>query len=85
MYKDFYNEELSESQEPKTNNQNPAPKPNFGDLISQYPVELHPTYQKRMEVWLKACSLKMQLNEVSILPTNEKQDIWDSFQVVEIA
>ena len=36
----------------------------FSDLITQYPLELHPVYKQRYEYWLEACSLKMQLNEL---------------------
>lgn len=66
-------DERTKNKEPTTKSQQPTTKPSFGDFISQYPVELHGTYQKRMEAWLKACSLKTQLNEVSILPTDEKR------------
>lgn len=52
----------TETQEPP---QTP-PKPKvFNDLISDYPVVLHATYRRRWEVWLAACSWKMQLNNIS--------------------
>lgn len=35
-------------------------------LISEYPVELHTTYFERKDAWIKACSLKIQLNDVAI-------------------
>lgn len=36
----------------------------FDDLIADYPVQLHSTFRRRWEVWLEACSWKMQLNRV---------------------
>lgn len=36
----------------------------FNDLIADYPVALHPVFRKRWEVWMEACSLKIQLNEL---------------------
>lgn len=34
-------------------------------FISQYSVELHETYNKAFNSWLKACSLKIQLNAIT--------------------
>jgi hypothetical protein len=42
----------------------PISKPSFIGLISQYPVELHATYNEVYAIWLLVCSLKIQLNEV---------------------
>lgn len=39
-------------------------KPKFLGLITQYPVELHSTYHDAFAIWLKLCSLKIQLNAV---------------------
>lgn len=36
----------------------------FNDFIVDYPVVLHSVYHRRWEVWLKACSIKIQLNEI---------------------
>ncbi len=58
-----------------------------GDLISDYPVSLHPVYLARKTQFLKACSLKMQLNELP--PTQEKEafelqwQIWKCFAAVD--
>lgn len=61
----------------------------FGDLISQYPVELHLTYKKRLDAWLQACSLKVSLNSLSDLPQDEpkafeiQMQIWKCFQTID--
>ncbi len=39
-------------------------KPKFLGLITQYPVDLHPTYHEAFGSWLNLCGLKLQLNEV---------------------
>lgn len=41
-----------------------ARKTKWNDLISQYPVSLHETYNSRYKYWLESCSLKIQLNNV---------------------
>ena len=46
------------------------PKP-FDDLILEYPPALHSIFKKRWEVWLEACSLKIQLGNI---PEKEHQD-----------
>ncbi len=61
----------------------------FSDLISEYPVSLHSVYLARKTQFLKACSLKMQLNELP--PTQEKEafelqwQIWKCFAEVDDA
>jgi hypothetical protein len=43
----------------------PVPeKPKFLGFISQYPVELHKTYQNAFNYWLEACALKIELNSI---------------------
>lgn len=44
--------------------QEPSQK-RFLGLISQYPIELHPTYKKAYEIWFELCGLKIQLNAVA--------------------
>jgi hypothetical protein len=50
-----------EDQKPKTE----IEKPKFLGFISQYPVELHGTYNDAFSFWLKLCSLKIKLNSIS--------------------
>lgn len=50
----------------------------FNDLIADYPVALHPVFRKRWEVWMEACSLKIQLNA---LGENTKVDIETIFAI----
>lgn len=50
----------------------------FNDLIADYPVALHPVFRKRWEVWMEACSLKIQLNA---LGENPKADIETLFAI----
>lgn len=50
----------------------------FNDLIADYPVALHPVFRKRWEVWMEACSLKIQLNA---LGENPKVDIETIFAI----
>lgn len=40
------------------------PKANFIGLVAQYPLILHPVYNRAYNTWLTACSLKIQLNNV---------------------
>lgn len=49
------------------------PKP-FDDLILEYPPALHSIFKKRWEVWLEACSLKIQLGNI---PEKEPQKAFD--------
>lgn len=46
-----------------------AEKSKFLGLITQYPIELHPSYNEAFTLWLQLCSLKLQLNTIS--PDNE--------------
>ncbi|MBT0551968.1 hypothetical protein [Riemerella anatipestifer] len=46
----------------------------FHDLIADYPVQLHATFRKRWQVWMEACSWKMQLNEV---PDHDAESAFD--------
>lgn len=43
-----------------------AQKSVFTDLISNYPKELHSAFKMRYEHWLEACSLKIELNAITI-------------------
>lgn len=47
----------------------------FDDLIADYPVQLHSTFRRRWEVWLEACSWKMQLNRVDVQDAETAFDI----------
>lgn len=71
------NEELKN--EPKTKTEQPKTKNKvFNDLIVDYPLALHPVFRKRWEVWMEACSLKIQLNA---LGENPKVDIEAIFAI----
>lgn len=48
------------SQKPEANSPNKV----FNDLIADYPVALHSTFRKRWELWMEACSWKIQLNAI---------------------
>ena len=73
----------------ETESVQPKRKP-FDDLISEYPLELHSTYRKRWEVWLLACSLKTQLNEIGDADKEEQaafelqMKIYECFQMLDI-
>lgn len=58
-------------------------------LISEYPVELHPVYLERRNEWIKACSLKIQLNNVAIKDEEEafklQLEIYKSINIVDAA
>lgn len=51
-------------------------------IISQYPVALHSTYQKGFDAWLKSCSLKIQLNELSIKQSKEAVNWFPSQKII---
>lgn len=57
----------------------PPQKIGFKDFISDYPAQLHPTYRKRLEVWLSLCSLKIQLNEIP--PRQEEKAFALQYQI----
>ena len=61
-----------ESGNPKTE---PPKRKVFNDLISDYPVELHPAYRRRWDLWMQACSLKMQLNKIPETETESALEI----------
>ena len=61
-----------ESGNPKTE---PLKRKVFNDLISDYPVELHPAYRRRWDLWMQACSLKMQLNKIPETETESALEI----------
>ena len=50
-------------------------KPQFLGLISQYPIELHSSYNEAYSSWLNICSLKIQLNSVPDENVNLAYDI----------
>ena len=50
-------------------------KPKFIGMITQYPVELHQTYNDAFSIWLQLCSLKIQLNEIPEAELNQAYDI----------
>lgn len=39
-------------------------------IIASYPIELHKTYRKALNAWIKVCELKLQLN---LLPAEEER------------
>lgn len=53
-------------------------------LISHYPGELHETYTKAFNCWIKACSLKVQLNQIPEEKVEEAYElqceIWEQMQ-----
>lgn len=54
--------------------QNEPEKPQndtFTDFIANYPPVLHPVFLRKKENWLKACSLKIQLNQTA--PNKEEE------------
>lgn len=57
----------------------PPQKIGFKDFISDYPAQLHPTYRKRLEVWLSLCSLKIQFNEIP--PRQEEKAFALQYQI----
>ena len=61
-----------ESGNPKTE---PPKRKVFNDLIADYPVELHPAYRRRWDLWMQACSLKMQLNKIPETETESALEI----------
>lgn len=58
-------EQSSAKQSNRPKGQVYAPAFNSKDFISEYPVELHAAYLRRREVFLEACSLKVQLNALA--------------------
>ncbi len=59
------------------------------DYISDYPVELHEMYLQRKALFLKCCSLKVQLNGIEANNINDalqlQFQIWKLFQYVDLA
>lgn len=59
----------------------------FTDFISQYPVELHPVYLERRQIFLTACSLKIQANSLKSEDVTERGKlqwrIWHLFQKMD--
>lgn len=63
------------------------PQKVFKDSIAQYPAELHDVYRKRIDVFLQACSLKKQLNDLPDLAEknagNLQWQIWRLFEELD--
>lgn len=57
------------------------------DLIADYPVALHGVYRAKREAWLRACSLKLSLNQVPMEDEDKAREIqrqlWQLFSAMD--
>ena len=57
------------------------------DLIADYPVALHGVYRAKREAWLRACSLKLSLNQVPMEEEDKARELqrqlWQLFQAMD--
>lgn len=57
------------------------------DLIVDYPVVLHGVYRAKREAWLRACSLKLSLNQVPMEEEDKarelQQQLWQLFSAMD--
>ena len=57
------------------------------DLIADYPVALHGVYRAKREAWLRACSLKLSLNQVPMEEEDKAREIqrqlWQLFSAMD--
>lgn len=57
------------------------------DLIADYPVALHGVYRAKREAWLRACSLKLSLNQVPMEEEDKAREIqrqlWQLFEAMD--
>lgn len=70
-----------------SNNEKQQEKSSFSELIASYPPALHSVFFRKKDAWLKACSLKIQLNQLQ--PTQEEKarvlqfKIWKLFEQMD--
>ena len=68
-------------------NESPPNKLPEGDLIVDFPVALHLTYRTKKEAWLKACSLKLELNQVHVQEEAQacklQKELWKLFELMD--
>ena len=57
------------------------------DLIADYPVALHGVYRAKREAWLRACSLKLSLNQVPMEEEDKARELqrqlWQLFEAMD--
>ena len=57
------------------------------DFIADYPVALHGVYRAKQEAWLRACSLKLSLNQVPMEDEGKaceiQQQLWQLFETMD--
>lgn len=57
------------------------------DLIADYPVALHGVYRAKREAWLRACSLKLSLNQVPMEEEDKARELqrqlWQLFSAMD--
>ena len=57
------------------------------DLIADYPVALHGVYRAKRESWLRACSLKLSLNQVPMEEEDKARELqrqlWQLFSAMD--
>ena len=57
------------------------------DLIADYPVALHGVYRAKREAWLRACSLKLTLNAISMEEEDKARELqrqlWQLFDAMD--
>lgn len=76
--------EPSQGGEPPQKSGEPAKK---ADFIADYPVALHGVYRAKQEAWLRACSLKLSLNQVPIEEETKacelQRQLWQLFEAMD--
>lgn len=64
-------------------------KADFKDFLSEYPEQLHAVYFSRNNAFLKACSLKVKLNQLKAEEVKQagaiQWEIWELFQSMDKA
>ena len=74
----------STSGEPPQTSGEPAKK---ADFIADYPVALHGVYRAKQEAWLRACSLKLSLNQVpmedEVKACEIQRQLWQLFETMD--
>lgn len=57
------------------------------DWIADYPVALHGVYRAKQEAWLRACSLKLSLNQVPMEDEDKARELqrqlWQLFEAMD--
>lgn len=73
-----------QSGEPPQKSGEPAKKM---DWIADYPVALHGVYRAKQEAWLRACSLKLSLNQVPMEDEGKaceiQRQLWQLFETMD--